>query len=319
MEKDLVDYTYLSDNLRYADLFNGVLFGGEEVISADHLTGDDTKLVIPSKGKKKGRYRDIVRKYENGVSYAVLGVENQEAVDYTMPLRIMEYEAGEYSRQVAEIKKLHERLEDVTGDEYLCKFSKTDKIWPCITLVLYWGEKWDGSKTLWEMMRLEDLPEALRTYVNDYPTHLVNVKGFENTSVFKSDLRLVFDFLKHAKDREGMRKLLLENEAYRTVSRDAYEVMRVHTNLAELDKYMEEKVDEEKEDLDMCQAIRELIEDGRQEGKLEGRLEGKKEGRMEALKLSVENLMKSLSISLDKACELLDINEECDKLKQMID
>lgn len=85
------------------------------------------------------------------------------------------------------------------------------------------------------------------------------------------------------------------------------------------EKYMSKDTSEnnqkEMEGYDVCQAIRELIEDGRQEG----RLEGKKEGRMEALKLSVENLMKSLSISLDKACELLDINEECDKLKQMID
>lgn len=60
--------------------------------------------------EKKGRYRDVIRKYEGDVSYAILGVENQEAVDYTMPFRIMEYEAGEYARQVAEIRKAHERI-----------------------------------------------------------------------------------------------------------------------------------------------------------------------------------------------------------------
>ena len=100
-----MDYAYLSDNLRYADLFNGVLFGGEEVIVAEQLTEEDTKLVISVADKKKGRYRDVIRKYEKDVSYAVLGVENQEAVDYTMPFRIMEYEVGEYSKQIAEIKK----------------------------------------------------------------------------------------------------------------------------------------------------------------------------------------------------------------------
>lgn len=76
MEKDLVDYTYLSDNLRYADLLNGVLFGGEEVISPEKLQGGDTKLVLSSEKKKKGRYRDVIKKYEGDVSYAVLGVEN---------------------------------------------------------------------------------------------------------------------------------------------------------------------------------------------------------------------------------------------------
>ena len=48
MEKDLVEYTYLSDNVRYADLFNGVLFGGKEVIVPERLQGEDTKLVLSS-------------------------------------------------------------------------------------------------------------------------------------------------------------------------------------------------------------------------------------------------------------------------------
>ena len=36
----------------------------------------------------------------------------------------------------------------------------------------------------------------------------------------------------------------------------------------------------------------------------------KEEGRMDALKQSAENLMKSLSISLEKACELLGSSQE---------
>lgn len=266
MEKDLVDYKYLSDNLRYADLFNGVLFGGEEVLAAESLTGEDTKLVLSPEGQNRGRYRDVIRKYEKDVSYAVLGVENQEAVDYTMPFRIMEYEAGEYSRQLSEIRKSHERLKDVVGDEYLCRFKKSDKIHPCITLVLYWGDNWDGSRTLKEMMHLEDLPEPLGNYVNDYPIHLVNVKELEDTSVFKTDLRLVFDFMKQSKDRAGMRKLLQENEEYKNVSRDAYEMMRVHTNFRELDKLIEENEKKEEEEVDMCQAIREMMEEEREIG-----------------------------------------------------
>ena len=51
--------------------------------------------------------------------------------------------------------------------------------------------------------------------------------------------------MKYTKNREGMRTLLLENEEYKSVSRDAYEVMRVHTNLDELDKFLEEDRKEE--------------------------------------------------------------------------
>lgn len=56
----------------------------------------------------------------------------------------------------------------------------------------------------------------------------------------------------------------------------------------------------------MCQAIRELIEDGRQEG------------RLETLKQNVESLMSSLSISLEKACELLGRSEDYEILCQML-
>lgn len=269
MEKDLVDYTYLSDNLRYADLLNGVLFGGEEVISPEKLQGEDTKLVLSSEKKKKGRYRDVIKKYEGDVSYAVLGVENQEAVDYTMPFRIMEYEVGEYAKQIAQIKKKHGILEDVEGDEFLCKFSLSDQIVPCVTVVLYWGEHWDGPRTLKEMMQLTPFPKIFGDYVNDYVMHLISIKEFEDTSVFRTDLKLVFDFMKHTNDQVGMRNLLQENEAYKSVPRDAYEVMRIHSNLKELDRVIEEK-EKKKEVVNMCQAIREIMEEEREKGIMQG-------------------------------------------------
>ena len=56
----------------------------------------------------------------------------------------------------------------------------------------------------------------------------------------------------------------------------------------------------------MCQAIREFIEDGRQEG------------RLETLKQNVESLMSSLSISLEKVCELLGRSEDYQVLHQML-
>ena len=275
MEKDLVDYAYLSDNSRYADLFNGVLFGGEEVLVAEKLKGEDAKLVISSAGKKKGRYRDVIRKYERDVGYAVLGVENQENVSYTMPFRVMEYEIGEYGRQISEKEKKHRKKKDVTGAEYLSQFQKNDRLNPCVTLVLFWGEHWDGPEELLDMVNLEAIPEPLRPYVNNR-MYLVKVREFGNTDVFKTDLKLVFDFMKQTKEPEGMRGLLLGNEAYKSVSKDAYEVMRVHTNLKELDRFWEESTSEE--EVDMCYAIRMIIKEEREKGREEGRAQGLEQG-----------------------------------------
>ena len=203
----------------------------------------------------------------------------------------------------------------MTGDEYLCKFKKSDRINPCVTLVLYWGDEWDGFRTLREMMNIDGLPETLSSYVNDYPIHLVNVKEFQDTSVFKTDLKLVFDFMKYTKDRNGMRTLLLENDEYRTVSRDAYEVMRVHTNLQELDKLIEENIKEDEEVVNMCQAIREIIEEecalarekaikeGLEQGIAEGRAEGRAEGIVQGILLQTYRMIERGKMSVKEALE----------------
>ncbi len=315
MEKDLVDYTYLSDNLRYADLLNGVLFGGEEVIFPEKLQGEDTKLVLSSTKKKKGRYRDVIKKYEGDVSYAVLGVENQEAVDYTMPFRIMEYEVGEYAKQIAEIKKKHETLEDVEGDEFLCKFCMLDQIAPCVTVVLYWGEHWDGPRTLKEMMQLHHFPKIFGDYVNDYAMHLISIREFEDTSVFRTDLKLVFDFMKYTKDQVGMRTLLQENEAYKSVPRDAYEVMRIHSNLKELDRVIEEKEQKKKEVVNMCQAIREIMEEEREKG-IE---QGIEQGIMQGILLQTYRMVERGRMTVMEALEDIKSGQtESDFLKGML-
>ena len=70
-ELNAIDYKYLSDNSRYADLFNGVLFGGEQVLVPEKLKGEDTKLVTTNKEVWRERSRDLIRKYENDVNYAV--------------------------------------------------------------------------------------------------------------------------------------------------------------------------------------------------------------------------------------------------------
>ena len=71
---------------------------------------------------------------------------------------------------------------------------------------------------------------------------------------------------------------------------------------------------QETEEYDMCQAIRELIEDGRQEGLSQGL----SQGRIETLMQNVKSLMSSLSISLEKACELLNCTKDYEILSSLI-
>ena len=114
------------------------------------------------------------------------------------------------------------------------------------------------------------------------------------------------------KDKKRLLEKLTEDEAYTHMDEDSLEFLSVvmdnpaiWKNRHKFKKSVKETEDigkKEQEEYDMCQAIRELIEDGKQEGI--------KEGRLDSLKQSVENLMKSLSISLEKACELLGSSQE---------
>ena len=45
MEEDIVVNAYFSDNARFADLINGLVFGGEQVISKEDLKKEDTQTV----------------------------------------------------------------------------------------------------------------------------------------------------------------------------------------------------------------------------------------------------------------------------------
>lgn len=45
----------------------------------------------------------------------------------------------------------------LTGEEYLSRFGKEDRIFPVITLIFYYDvKKWDGAVELYDMFRLTD-------------------------------------------------------------------------------------------------------------------------------------------------------------------
>ena len=71
---------------------------------------------------------------------------------------------------------------------------------------------------------------------------------------------------------------------------------------------------------DMCQAIEEIMEDGRIEGRAEGRAEGRVEGQAFALVRSIECAMQNFHVNLQVACENLGTTvEEYHKAKKIVE
>ena len=149
--------------------------------------------------------RDLVRKSAFGLNFAIIGIENQSEVHYLMPLRIMEYDAGEYRHQAKQIgRKLLERVKNlppnerrkiITVAEYFSRFRRFDKLQPCVTFVLFYGEEWDGSRDLYGLLDFNGIPEPLRKLVSNYNMNLVEIRKLQNTDVFQTDLKQVFDFI----------------------------------------------------------------------------------------------------------------------------
>ena len=60
------------------------------------------------------------------MNFAIIGIENQELIDYSIPLRNMTYDVGEYEKQAAKLRKAI-RKEHSWSDrgEYRMAFART--------------------------------------------------------------------------------------------------------------------------------------------------------------------------------------------------
>lgn len=305
MQEDSVLKKYLSDNERYADLINGLGFCGRQIVSAEDLeeldsqTGfyqEQDKTHTGAKQKIKGnrnRYRDLIRKTAFGINFAVIGVENQTEVHYLMPARSMGYDVREYERQAAKIRKTVRKKKGLSQAEFLSGFTKDDVLHPCVTFVLFYGDEWDGSKDLYGLLDFSNIPMEFRNLVSNYHVNLVEISKIDNTEVFRTDLKQVFDLIRYSKDKNKLKEITEQDEAYQSMNVDAYEVAVSFIEGEEL-RIMKQKHEKDGK-VNMCQGLREWLEDERAEGKAEGRA------------LDIKKIMKNLNISEERAMDILEI------------
>ena len=295
---------YFSDNKRFADLFNAVFFQGKAVVEPELLSeGPETyhqpemrNAKTKQSRERTERIRDVCKKMRTGGVLRILALENQELVDYAMPFRCMQYDTMEYGKQLDEIRRRNEREGCLdTRAEIFSGLLKEDRLEPVYTLCLYHGEdKWDGPRTLGDMVSFEGEEDVFRTIFNDYPLRLYCLNEADNLEMFHTEVRQLFCALQYRKDRAGLRRLLESDPVYRHLDRDTLEALAVLLKLPAVwerkDRIMNKKDD--REEYDMCQAVREWAEEERQIGKKEGRKVGRKEGREEIRAAIVRNLIR---------------------------
>ncbi len=276
-KSDRVLRKYFRDKRRFADLFNGVLFAGEQVIRADELEDKSEIYIDEDKAfqdkKSTQRIRDIVMRMKSGETLKLMAVENQSYVDYVMPFRCMQYDVMEYCQQIQELRKRNiEKGEFDTDAEWLCKIRKTDRIIPVYTLCVYYGEDlWDGPRCLKDMMDFGEDAEDAKQFFADYPMNLLCINEKNDFSVFKTEIRQLFDAMQYRKNKKGLLYLMESDENYQHMDMDTMEAMSVLLDIPQIWKNRAKYIEnEESEGGNMCQAIRELMEDARNEGLEQG-------------------------------------------------
>ena len=265
---------YLSDNTRFSEICNYVLFDGEKVIKPEDLKECDTTEVLSVFGIDrnqivKQKWRDLLKSVSvkhTGQMYVILiGAEAQTDIHYAMPVKTMIYDALNYGEQVNEAKKRHRKNKDYkSSDEFLSGFTLDDKLTPVITITLYLGTtQWDGPRSLAEMMPQMD--ERILPFINDYRINLLNPLEITDFSKFETGLRPLFELLKNASDEEKLNDLITKDETFTRV--DVETVAAINLFVGTDIKY-----DEKEEVVNMCKAWDDHKKRGIQEGMQQGRL-----------------------------------------------
>ena len=298
-KKDIALVRYFEDEERYADLINGFVFGGKAVVRAEDIMEKNAVTTGIVKRLKKRltfqKYRDMIRKVVLNADFVLIGLENQDEVHYAMPVRVMLMDAAGYDEQMRRIQRMHRKKRDLRGAEYLGGFSRTDRLRPVITLVLYYGsEPWDGPRDLQGLMEYGNLPEGMTQMVGNYGIHVLEIKRFEHISAFKSDLYQVFGFLQRTGDKTAEKEFTFQNQKlFENMEEDAYDVIAALSGSKELEE-AKNRYRKEGGTINMCEAIRGMIEDGRREGIREGIRKGIQRGiftgRMEKSRTIARNM-----------------------------
>ena len=300
LKKDVSWNLFFEDNERFADFINACGCNGEFTISPEDLQEHDTKNLQgnPETKKISTTYRDMIRKVARGINFVIVGIEHQETVNYGMPLTIMGYELGVYNKQKRHITRRNRKnRKALNGGEFLYGLKKEDELHPVITFVLYTGEDWDGTTNLKGMLDFSNIPENLKKLVQDYRINLIDIRNWEDTSVFQTDLKQVFDFIKYSNDKNKLKSLVATDAKFSHLKEDTYDVIEKYGRVKGLNK---EKYKDEEGKMDMCKAMedwakeeRELgLQEGRESGLREGRESGLREGRNSGIRFVVENMMK---------------------------
>ncbi len=234
-------------------------------------------------------------KYVDGLHIRlVMGTEIQTYIDYAMTVRMMDYDAVDYTEQMKEIQRSRE---SAPKENPLSVLRKEDRLTPILNLVLYLGEKpWDAENHMHGILDMEKVPEQLRTCIPDYNIKVLDIRRMSDERLleFPDDIACMFLIIKYEKDAAMLRTVMQGISAFRNMGEDAYDTV---WQFVSDHRMLEQNIRMENENggVNMCKAIDDIYAEGKAEGKA---------GEIGIIRLMYERNMKTKA-----AAELLGFSD----------
>lgn len=264
-EKDILEKTLESKNDVFADICNVLLFNGQKIINENDLEDAQTHSFYKADGKVRAQERDVAKYWKNTIfKISMVGIENQTKIDYDMPLRVINYDAAGYRKQIGE-----------KGKRY-----------PVITIVLYFGKgEWTKPKSIFDVI---EIPKELKYFVSDYKINVISIcKLSENqVSMFKSDFKFIAEYFvskENKIDYKGSKETIKYVDEF-------FELMKVLSGDKRIEtEYNLSKINGEGGKINnMCELLDRIENRGIAIGKEEGRSEGRNESKEEIILKMIE-------------------------------
>lgn len=321
MEKDISKKRLEDHNDVFADIFNALLFDGEEVLLEEHLVSLPTESFSKRlDGSLRQGNRDVRKADKRNGRYRLsCGEENQEGIDNTMPQRLMGYDFASYEEQIKSLVSENDRM----GKPAVIKrIHDNQKLAPVITITLYWGkEEWNTPLNLHDMIKFPfGLEEKIKPYVADYPMNLIQMSQLPEQVLvrFKSDFRLLAEYVACGNDTGKLEKLIWDKKRKIRHTEEFLDALSAVSKDARYEKIKQQIYDNmDKEELTMCVIAEALENRGIEKGFERGIEQGIECGIQQGIKaLILDNLeddktelqicnklVKHFSVSSEKARE----------------
>ena len=294
LKQDIVFKDYFKNYARFADFINGTLYKGQQIIDMYHLSLDDTDVSTVLEGilDTVERRKDVVMRYEDHYRSCMIGIENQSSIDRDMIVRVLTYDSLQYTQQV-----------------------KSDgiKVLPIISIVVYTGNRrWKSPVYL---LGEFDIPEEDKEYFNDWKLLVFDIKELDEELFVLEENKMLVEctrlILKKGRNPEVLKGMVIPKE-----------VALVVASLVE-DKTLFENIKiEEKEEINMCQSLIDLRNDGIEEGLLQGEMIGMQKGEIIGVqKTLTKTLIQQLTLKLGVISKelILEIKKsDEDKLNELV-